>query len=149
MVVFSFFVLVSERDGGFLLMSLPTRLLRHLLLGDLLDQALMLVLLSPTVGPQGSRDGFSPCPLSYKAFPPLWEALCPHGGVTCWSYLSFPSLPSHVRCRCDDLVSRVRPSRDHHYELRLLPVHGLDRLCPLPLRRLRHRLLLGGCPDVR
>lgn len=95
------------------------------------------------------KDGFPLCPLSCRAFPSLWCALCPQGGVTHWTDLSFPSLPSHVWCRCNYLVSRVCPPRDHHHELRLLPVHGLDRLCPLPLWWLCHRLLLRRCPDIR
>lgn len=63
--------------------------------------------------------------------------------------LSFPSVPSHVRRGGHHLVPGVRPPRDHHHELRLLAVHGLDRLCPLPLRRLRHRVLLGRRADLR
>lgn len=95
------------------------------------------------LGLEGRRDGFPLCPQL-------------RAGVTPWSpvrlgtlTLSFPSVPSHVRCGGDHLVPGVRPPRDHHHELRLLAVHGLDRLCPLPLRGLCHRVLLGRRADLR
>lgn len=57
-----------------------------------------------------------------------------------------PSALCHGR---DHLVPRVRPPRDHHRELRLLPVRGLDRRRAVPRGRLRHRLLCWRRPVVR
>ena len=47
------------------------------------------------------------------------------------------------------LVPRVRPPRDHHRELWLLPVCGLDWRRAVPRGGLCHRLLRWGRPGVR
>lgn len=102
----------------------------------------MPLLLDPTVELEGSRDGFPPCPRTRVT-------LCCHSPQLRTLTLSFPPVPSHVRRGGHHLVPGVRAPRDHHHELRLLALHGLDRLCPLPLRRLCHRLLLGRRADLR
>lgn len=114
----------------------PLRLPCCLLLGDLLDQSWCP---HGTGREEGWLSSLSPDTCVPQCHSLQLRALT----------LSFPSVPSHVWCRGHHLVSGVRPPRDHHHELRLLTVHGLDRLCPLPLWWLCHRVLLGGRADLR
>ena len=60
-----------------------------------------------------------------------------------------PCLPSSLRHGRHHLVPRVRPPWDHHRELWLLPVRGLDWCCAVPRGGLCHRLLRWRCPGVR
>ena len=79
-----------------------------------------------------------------------WRVGCPlylvcDGGV---QSQPSPCLPSSL-CHCrHHLVPCVRPPWDHHRELWLLPLCGLDRSCALPRGWLCHRLLCWRCPVV-
>lgn len=79
-----------------------------------------------------------------------WSVFCPLC-LVCDGYAHSqpsPCLPSSLRHCCHHLVSCVRPPRDHHRELWLLPVRGLDWCHSLPCGWLCHPLLLWRCAGL-